>query len=440
MFIFCKDYTTIMRVRILITAMLMIVSLAINAQTSRRGEWQKEKIISQEKKCAENRLQNTSQTRRTEQTTQQLNTTKKIKMKTIAITNVRVFDGNTLTELKTVVIENGLISSKTTGDIIIDGNGGTLIPGLIDSHIHLAEANDLKLAADAGITTMLDMATHPTSLVDSLRNRPGLTDIRSCYFPASAPGGIQTTKMKFPSSSIVTGPNDAERFVDEQISYGADYIKVVLEDPNIMKSAALTLETVAALVNAAHKKGKQVFAHTTTIAAFQIGVDAGVDILTHTPLGQPLTEELVKTIVKKGIIVVPTMIMMKGLTRKFTNMPTHPHVDFANVQASVQALHKGGAIIIAGTDANTDPGSFCNVIHGVSLHEELELLVDAGLTPVEALQSATSIPAKYFCFTDRGVIESGRRADFVLVNGDPTKDIKAIRNVQGVWIRGERVK
>lgn len=222
-------------------------------------------------------------------------------MKTTAITNVRVFDGEKLSELRTVVIENGLISSKTTGDIIIDGHGGTLLPGLIDAHIHLAEINDLKLAADAGITTMLDMATHPTSLVDSLRNLPGLTDIRSCYFPASAAGGIQTSNMGFPMSSIVTGPDDAERFVDEQIGYGADYIKVIIENPNIMKSAALTPETVAALVNAAHSKGKLVFVHVTTLAAFQIAVDTGVDILTHAPLGQPLTDELVQAIVKKRI-------------------------------------------------------------------------------------------------------------------------------------------
>lgn len=298
----------------------------------------------------------------------------------------------------------------------------------------------MKLAADAGITTMLDMATHPASLVDSLRNLPGLTDIRSCYFPASAAGGIQTSNMGFPTSSIVTEPDDAERFVNEQISYGADYIKVIIEEPNIMKSAALTPETVAALVNAAHSKGKQVFAHVTTLAAFQIAVDANVDILTHAPLGQPLTDELVQAIVKKDLIVVPIMIMMKGLSGIFTNMPTHPHVDFANVQGSVMALHKGGAIIIAETDANTDPGSFCNVTHGVSLHQELELLVSAGLTPLEALKSATNIPAKHFGFSDRGVIESGRRADLVLVNGDPTVDIKAIRNVEGVWIQGQKVR
>ena len=361
-------------------------------------------------------------------------------MSTIAITNVHVFDGTKLSKLKTICIENGVISSRTIGDTLIDGEGGTLLPGFIDSHIHLSSLENLKQATSFGVTTMLDMATKYSKLVDSLRGLSGLTDIISCYHPASAAGGIQTERMGFPGSSIVNGPNDAERFVDEQVTLGADYIKIILEDPAIMGTAALTPDTAAALVKAAHRFNKRVFAHVTTPDAFKIAIDAGVDVLAHVPLGASLSDSLVEAIAEKGLITVPTMVMMKGIAQNFSHMPTHPVVDYHNIEITVEAFNKAGIPIVAGTDSNDEPGSFCIVKHGESLHEELELLVGAGMSPVQALQSATSLPAKLFGFEDRGVIETGKRADLVLVDGDPTVDIKATRAIQGVWIAGVRVR
>jgi Amidohydrolase family len=87
--------------------------------------------------------------------------------------------------------------------------------------------------------------------------------------------------------------------------------------------------------------------------------------------------------------------------------------------------------LLAGTDA-PNPGT----THGASLHRELELLVKAGLTPVEALAAATSVPAKQFGLGDRGTIAPGKRADLVLVDGDPTADIRATRKIAGVWKLG----
>lgn len=361
-------------------------------------------------------------------------------MKTVAITNVCVFDGTKLSKPRTVVIENELISSLTAGEIVVDGHGGTLLPGFIDSHIHLDRIGNLENAAKWGITTMLDMATASPKLVDNLRNQSGLTDIRSCYHPASATGGIQTTRMGFPVSSIVNGPQDAERFVSEQIKLGADYIKIIIEDPNIMGTAALTPETVVALVEAAHNYNKRVFAHVTTVNAFKIAIDAGVDVLTHVPLGEPLPETIVDGIAKKSLITVPTLVMLKGIAQNLTKMPTHPNVDYNNSKITVEAFVKAGIPIIVGTDANDEPNSFCRVSHGESIHEEFELLVAAGMTPVQVLQGATSLPSKMFGFDDRGAIEVGKRADLVLVDGDPTVDIKATREIKNVWIGGIQVR
>ena len=98
-------------------------------------------------------------------------------------------------------------------------------------------------------------------------------------------------------------------------------------------------------------------------------------------------------------------------------------------------LHEKGVPILAGTDA-PNPGT----AHGASVHRELRLLVDAGLTPAAALAAATSAPARAFKLSDRGRIAPGLRADLVLVNGDPTRDIGATRDIVTIWKRGVRVE
>jgi imidazolonepropionase-like amidohydrolase len=110
-------------------------------------------------------------------------------------------------------------------------------------------------------------------------------------------------------------------------------------------------------------------------------------------------------------------------------------VDYDQAVTSLAPLHRVGMPILAGTDAGT-----LGVAHGASLHRELELLVTAELTPVEALRAATSAPADCFGLTDRGRIRPGRIADLVLVEGNPTTDITATANILGVWRRGDLVE
>jgi imidazolonepropionase-like amidohydrolase len=108
-------------------------------------------------------------------------------------------------------------------------------------------------------------------------------------------------------------------------------------------------------------------------------------------------------------------------------------LSLAHAQAAVVALHRAGVAVLAGTDAPA-PG----VAHGASIHRELELLVLSGLTPSEALAAATAAPARAFGFHDRGRIAPGLRADLLLVEGDPTADVRATRRIVGVWTLGRR--
>jgi imidazolonepropionase-like amidohydrolase len=355
-----------------------------------------------------------------------------------AITNVRIFDGQRLTEPRTVVLEGGMISPTlppSSAEIIIDGQGSALLPGLIDSHVHLRGDEDLANAIQYGVTTMLDMASMPNQF-DELRRRPALPDVRSAGIPASGPGSIQTTRMGFPLSSVVTGPGDAERFVAERVAEGSDYIKIIVEDPSIMGSAALDGPTISAIVRCAHDRNLRVYAHVTTTPAVQLAADASVDVLTHIPIDAPLDDALVASIAARGLLSVPTLVMMRGVAG-LHNLPTHRQgSDFHYAQSSVAKLYRAGIPVLVGTDSNSSPGSLFHVAHGASLHDELELLVAAGLTPVDALRGATLLPSQLFDLGDRGVIESGRRADLVLVEGDPTQDIAATRAIRGVWVAG----
>ena len=339
----------------------------------------------------------------------------------IALTHVKVFDGNALSEERTVVIENGVISAATTADKTVDGQHGTLLPGFIDSHVHLLNVAELEQGTQWGCTTMLDMGSPAMKLTDSLRHRQGLADIRGPGNSASAPGGIQTTRMGMPASSAVTGPGDAARFVAERVSEKADYIKVIGEDPQRMGTAALNVATIAALVEASHQAGLKVIAHVTTLVALINAADAGVDILTHAPLDAEVDDNLARSLATRGIVSVPTLTMMRAVASLAGRLPTHGAISYTHARATVSTLYRAGITILAGTDANQAPASPSPIQHGVALHDELGLLVEAGLTPVEALRSATVVPAEIFGFTDRGVIEAGRRADLLLIEGDPTQ-------------------
>lgn len=359
-----------------------------------------------------------------------------------AITDVRVFDGDRLTPARTVVLEAGVITPAThpgDGDAVVNGRGRTLLPGLIDSHIHLHGPETLQACAQWGVTTALDMASRPPALVDGLRQRVGTCDIRSANSPASGPGSPQTTFMGFDASTALRGPQDADAFVQRRVDEHSDYIKVIVEDPDTRGDIALTPDTVAAVVDAAHRNGLRVFAHATTTGAYRIAALAGVDVLTHAPVDAEPDEELTALLRARSLVCVPTLTMMQAVTALGRSAEQAADA-YCNASRTVGALHAAGVPVVAGTDANAAPGSPAPIAHGRGLHDELALLVAAGLNPVEALRAATVLPAKLFDLADRGAVRAGLRADLLLVDGDPTRDISATAAVQGVWVAGTRVR
>ena len=344
-----------------------------------------------------------------------------------ALTNVRVFDGQQVRPPATVVIEGDLIGADPAGATVLDGDGGVLLPGLIDAHVHVRDRGTLERLARFGVTSVLDMA-NPSPALDSLRSVPGITALRSAGIPALAPGSLHARMLVTDERAQLKGADQAGQFVADRVAEGADYIKIVIGSPGADHDQA----TVDALVAAAHEHGKQVVAHASSYAAVAKAQQAGVDVLTHVPLDRALDEADAALMAAGGRILIPTLTMMETLVSRLGL----PGASYPAARASVAAAYRAGVPVLAGTDANADAGSPAAVSHGDSLHHELELLVDAGLTSLDALRAATVLPARYFALEDRGVIEPGRRADLVLIDGDPLQDIRATRSLRRVWCGG----
>jgi imidazolonepropionase-like amidohydrolase len=351
-----------------------------------------------------------------------------------ALRNVRVFDGHRLGEPRTVVIDGAVIGDDPAGARELDAGGATLLPGLIDAHVHLHGPQDLDALAAWGVTTGLDMACWPAERVAELRTATaGAADFRTAGLPAIGPGGIHARMPSMPKDAIILTPQDARRHVEKRVSEGVDYIKGVAEAPG---QGGPPAEALAALVAAAREHGLKTVIHADSPGAFALAVATGAEVITHLPLVGTIREEDAAAMRVAGHVAVPTITMMEAiLASGFLGGDT----SIDHLIASVATLRRAGAEIVAGTDANNEPGAPVQVRHGESLHHEFELMAQAGISPVEILRSATVVPARVFGLDDRGVIKPGMRADLLLIDGDPTTDISATRAVCAVWCAGTEI-
>ena len=346
-----------------------------------------------------------------------------------ALTNVRIFDGNRICEPSTVIIDGDKIGIDATEAVVIDGEGGVLLPGLIDCHVHCRRPENLRQFCHWGVTTALDMGSWPPDLRELIRQQAveqNLTEIRTAGLIATAPGTSHSQIPGLPQEALLTGPEEAAQFVSNRVSEGSHFIKMIADVPGPGQPL------LNALVMAAHDHGKLTVAHATTTVAYAMAQEAKTDVLTHAPLDMALDSTAVSRMVAEKTVVIPTLMMMDGVAKAKRRHGLD--YSYSHAKASVSALHSANVPIFVGTDSNSGPES--PVPHGESIHRELELLVDAGLSNLEALRAATVGPAKYFGLNDRGLIEPGRRADLVLISDSPIHDIRATRSIRKVWCGG----
>ncbi len=382
----------------------------------------------------------------------------------LAIVNVRVFDGEKVLPQRGVLVHHDRIVALLDGEAppgvaSLDGRGGTLMPGLIDAHVHVFGREQLERSLSFGVTTLLDMFSSP-ELVRKLRaeERAGAArdraDLRSAGTLVTAPGGHGTQYgMEIPT---LARPEEADAFVKARLQEGSDFIKIVYGD-TAGKLPNLSLATLKAVIAAAHQHKTLAVVHVNTAKDAWEALEAGADGLVHTYGRASTVGDIAKLAKSSGSFVTATLAVQGSASgvrhgeALLSDKHLSPRIDATAASAlrarfpkvsdtwevassSVRELHAAGVDILAGTDA-PNPGT----THGASLHHELQLLVEAGLSPVEALRAATALPASRFSLGDRGRIAPGMRADLVLVTGDPTTDILATRDIQHVIKEGHFV-
>ncbi|KAL0937688.1 amidohydrolase [Colletotrichum truncatum] len=414
-------------------------------------------------------------------------------MTKIIIQNVRVFDSERLLDSSNVIFTRsasniqdpmGEGSEAETSDVVVDGRGCTLVPGLIDVYANIKGANAyLSEFAVHGVTTVIDLSSS-TQQCQALRvytaGRTKLPTVLTSGTEAAPVHEHQPQLYDNPDEAAIRTKEDAVAFVAAKASGPdrADFVKVVvdLDSPN---DALLK-----AIVDTAHAHGKLTIARTVGKSSYNRAMRAGFDIFAHAPLDAPLDTELAREMAAQNKVFVPTLLMMKKRTgsgsrqdssqsgqrvppgfpvpslgrpagvsegsggddgdsaadigsQRHKNPGAMSGGNYEHAVASVRTLHGAGVTICAGTTANMIPGA--EIPFGEGLHEELSLLVETGMTHLEVLRSATCVAAKAFRLSDRGIVRGGLRADLLLVEGNPLEDISATRKIRKIWIQGEDI-
>lgn len=392
----------------------------------------------------------------------------------LALTNATVLEGEDLEPINraAVLIKDGtIIEVGEEGDIdippeakVLDLTGYTLMPGLIDMHVHLGpqtykanEEPDLltmpKLVFDwmrfypdtrrafleNGVTTVRDLGNEygwimvlRRQLRDGALEGPRLFAAGPIF---TTPGGHPVATFGVdPASDSVRLPSTPEeaRLVVRELADGddrVDLIKVVQERGRPGRGLEpIAPEVLDAIVTEAHDQGLPVTAHWGSLEDLEDVIAAGVDGLEHVEARAVLDgwpDGVLDMLVERNIPITPT--------RAVTDAALPSQIS-SQLRLRVGELYAAGGWIVVGSDAPINGVPF-----GAGVHRELQLLVESGLAPQEALRAATSEAARALRTGSIGAIEPGRAADLLAVDGDPLQDIKDAQNVVMVFRDGRRV-
>lgn len=340
--------------------------------------------------------------------------------------------------------------SPSDGAAVVDAGGRSLVPGLIDCHVHLCfdgvadfareaaemtpasaalkAARNARKALEAGITTVRDLGGHRFATIDVARaRRAGLFE-----GPRILTAGEVLTITGGHAHFIGREVDTAEELVKavrELVKAGADLVKIIATGgvltPGIgAQRAAFTTDQLAAAVSEAHLAGRRVAAHAIGADGIVAALEAGVDSTEH---GCFITDEALKLYAESGAWLVATLVAPERIAHGGEGVPEYAVAKSLEVgeahRASFRRAVEAGVRIAAGTDAGTPFNP-----HG-GLWRELRLMFEAGMPLDRLLRSATSEAAALCGLDDAGALVAGRTADAVLLDGDPLTDVSAYERV-----------
>lgn len=374
-------------------------------------------------------------------------------MKTL-IRNVKLFDGETVYAHSSILFdESGILEvgeGPLDADVCIDGSGKTLTPGLIDGHVHLGGEgmaptdtdrllirSGAKIAAQAqlvwryGITTVCNCATASDADIhvrDLIRERA----IPGCRIIACGKGISITGGHGWPMNHQCDDEVSALTAARTQVREGADLIKFfatggMATKGSVPNAPQLTESQMRVCVEYAETVGALTRAHATGLEGAKNVARAGVRIIDHVPMD----EETSQIIAEHGSWYCPTIVTRYNILRtedpryQFMKAKASP-MDLERKKRALALCREKGIPVIAGTDAGTG----AMTLLGESLWTELGIYVEYGMTPIEALTSATSNAARALKLEGTtGRVAAGLAADLALFEGDPTEDIRTLATV-----------
>ena len=339
---------------------------------------------------------------------------------------------------------------RPRGARLIDAKGMSLLPGLFDLHTHWTPGGMpnnapqiAKAYALAGVTTVDDFHSQPEAYAPKRRWLEGVISPHVNYIArVGTPGGHGSDWGDENTTKSITTAESARVAIRELLPYRPDRIKAFTDGWRYGTSPdnnSITEEALTALADEAHKNDLKVVTHTVTVARGKEAARAKVDVIVHSLQDREVDAELIALMKANHTAYAPTLAVYEPRPEKIARATpaaaAQTRRKFAIALHNVKALFDAGVPIALGTDAGM-PGT----PHGWSTHRELALLVEAGLTPEQALIAGTANSARAAgLIADRGTIEAGKRADLVLVQGQPWRDIAAIEAVRDVIIDGRVV-
>jgi imidazolonepropionase-like amidohydrolase len=417
----------------------------------------------------------------------------------VVLQGARLIDGTGQPprENAALVIEGDHISAIGTvgkmhypkGARVIDMRGRTIVPSLINGHGHLGVVLGTGQSPNAytrenvqnavlqyeqyGVTSVLVMGLN-RDLVYELRDEqktgtfPGasiFTAGRGIGVPGAAPPvPVAPDQVYRPTTA-----EEARAEVRDMASHHVDMIKIWVDDI-FGRFSKMQPEVYAAIIDEAHKHGIKVAAHVFYLADAKALVADGVDVLAHSVRDQKVDADLIKAMKSRGLFYIPTLTVDESfyvfaeqpelMANPFFTQAVSPDLlkmfqspeyrakaegdpnlaknkaAHATAMQNLKLLQEAGVRVAFGTDS----GAFPTRIPGWAEHRELELMVDSGLTPMEAIVAATRVSAGLLQANDRGTLEPGKRADLIVLAANPLDDIRNTRRMVAIWHAGREVQ